>query len=414
MCRFVFKLKILNLKGSVKHMKQHSFSRRLIAMATTALVGIGCAIPAAHAEITAYAGNNLIPSIQVYVRIDAGARFVTNIDNAQYNGGKGTSTALQGAGNDWGTSMFGITGALPLTTDTKAVYKLESGFSTTDGSFNGGKNQIFNRRAYIGLSDDRYGSLLFGKDLFIDNDIWGYDPMVQENMSTATLVYGRNWNQVNDMVEYRSPDKYQLKLGLQASFDKSSEASTPSTHLSDAYGASLQYGIGKLNLLGIYDVVKSNHGYTNLYTNSKEAIFGATYDFTPVEVYAGYEMLRAPQGSKADGGNAIANGGSNNAITPSVYATKAGMSWLGAAWTVSPKVIVRGAWYYTSINDGVGHANLVTAGTEYYFRPNMFWYGTVGEVLNHGHTQFSADIGSPAPAYNRNQFTGYSGISIAF
>lgn len=394
-------------------MKKAFFGSRLAALATTALVGLSCAVPA-HAEITAYAGNDLIPSIQVYVRIDAGLRVVTNVDNALYNGKTGKSTLVQGAGNDWGTSMFGITGALPLTTDTKAVYKLESGFNATNGETNG--TGLFNRRAYVGLSDDRYGTILFGKDLFIDNDIWGYDPMVQENMSTATLVYGRNWPQVADMVEYRSPETYALKLGLQASFDKSDQVPSknypygPSTHLTDAYGASLQYTLGNLNLLGIYDVMKSNAGYTNLYGASKEAIFGATYNFNPVEVFAGYEMLRAPQG---DGPNAtsISNGDQN---TLSIYATKADMSWLGAVWTVTPKVTIRGAWYYTTVNDSVGHANLVTVGTEYYFRPNMFWYATVGEVLNHGETNFSADIGSPAPGYGKNQFSGYSGLSIAF
>lgn len=402
-------------------MKKHFLGRKLAALATTALVGVGLAAPAAHAEITAYAGNDLVPSIQVYVRIDAGLRFVTNAYN--YNGKEGNSSLVQGGGNDWGTSMFGITGALPLTNDTKAVYKLESGFNTNDGSFNGGKSKIFNRRAYVGLSDDRYGTVLFGKDLFIDNDVWGYDPMVQENMSTATLVNGRNWNQVDQMVEYRSPDTYQLKVGLQASFDKDQDGNgwtnptqtpndqlSPSTRLSDVYGGSVQYGIGNLNLLGIYDIVRSDKGYTNLYSASKEAIFGATYNFNPVEVFAGYEMLRAPQ---AGPGDTYATPIGNN-TTNGAFATRADMSWLGAVWTVTPKVVIRGAWYYTKVNDGVGHSNLLTAGTEYYFRPNMFWYGTVGEVLNHGQTDFAADIGSPSPNTGHNQFSGYSGLSIAF
>lgn len=392
-------------------------------MATTALVGLGCAVPA-HAEVTAYAGNNLIPSIQVYLRVDAGVQFVSNVDNQLYGNKTGKTNVFGGGGNSWGTSMFGVTGALPLTTDTKAIYKVESGFNTDDGSFNGGKNQIFNRRAYVGLSDDRFGSLVAGKDLFINNDIWAWDPMVQETTSTATLVEGRNWPQVNDMVEYRSPSTYALKLGLQASFDpgankdSTTSITTTSTHFSNAAGASLQYTLGNLNVLGVYDVMRGQHGYTNLYTASKEAIVAATYNFNPVEVFVGYENLSAPQGSKADGGTAVNDktviGGNNTNTATAVYATKANMAWLGAAWTVTPKITIRGAWYYTKVNDGVGHANLVTVGTEYYFRPNMFWYATVGEVMNSGETQFGVTTQSTPPAAGKNQFTGYSGFSIAF
>lgn len=404
-------------------MKKHLFGRRLAAMATTALVGLGCAVPAAHAEITAYSGNDLIPSIQVYLRVDAGGQFITGVDNQMYGNKNGRTSIFQGGGNSWGTSMFGVHGALNLTQDTQAIYRLESGFNTDDGSFNGGKNQIFNRRAYAGFSDDRYGSLVVGKDLFINNDIWAWDPMVQETTSTATLVEGRNWPQVNDMVEYRSPTTYALKLGLQASFNPASNGTSPgiitSTHLSDAAGGSLQYTLGNLNLLGIYDIMRSNHGYTNLYTSSKEAIFGATYNFNPVELFAGYENLDAPQAGK-DNSNAVAvnassiiGGNNTNAATP-VYATKANMTWLGAVWTVSPKITVRGAWYYTNVNDNAGHANLVTMGTEYYFRPNMFWYGTVGEVINAGKAQFGVTTDNAPPGAGKDQFTGYSGVSIAF
>lgn len=377
-------------------------------MASTALVAAGCLGQAAHAEVTAYAGNNLVPSINVYARIDAGLRFVNNVDLSQYNGKTGNSTLVQAAGNDWGCSMFGITGDLPLTPQTKAVYKLEAGFDATNGSFPG-----FNRRAYVGLSDDRFGTLLFGKDLFIDNDIWGYDPMGQENMSTSTLVYGRNWQGASDMVEYRSPTQYAVQLGLQASLNPSS-----STQTTKYYGASLQYSFHNLSLLGVYDVMQSPNGYTNLYSASKEAIIGATYTLNPVELYAGYQILSAPDAGASNPNAVAVNSTANTGATynpyASVYATHASMSWLGAVWTVIPQVKVRGAWFHTSINDNVGHANLFTVGTEYYFRPNMFWYATVGEVVNSGHAEFAADIGTAPPAPGHNQFSGYSGFSIAF
>ena len=377
--------------------------RKFAVLATTALVGVGFAIPAAHAEVTLYSGNDMVPSIEVYVRIDAGLRFVTNADLQQYNGKTGTGTLVQGGGNDWGTSMFGVNGALKINSDLQAIYKIESGFNAVNGNFNSSTNSIFNRRAYVGLSDDRYGTIMAGRDLFIDNDIWAWDPMGQQNMSTATLVNGRNWNGAAEMVEYRSPNLDGLQIGLQSSFDKSSEI-TPSTRLSDAYGVSAQYTINKLALLAVYDEVKSNTGYSSLYGASKEAIFGATYNFNPVELYAGYQILSAPQ---ADSTTTIDN---VTRLDPS-HAT---MAWLGAAWTVNPNVTVEGGWFHTSVNRSYGAANLYTAGMQYYFRPQMFWYGTVGEVTNNGHNDFAADIGSPAPQPGHNQFSGYSGLSIGF
>ncbi len=393
-----------------KEMPNNALRGMLIT--ATAITCIAMIRPA-HADVTLYSGSGPIPSVVAYIRIDAGLRLNTNVDLPQYNAKEGSSTIVQAGGNDWGTSMFGVKGESQLTPFLKGIYKVESGFNTTTGEFNGGKGAVFNRRAYVGLSNDTYGTIMFGKDLFIDNDVWNFDPMVQENMSTATLVYGRNWDGASDMVEYRSPNWKGLQIGLMASFNNGDSAAT--TNISNAYGVSGEYDIGNLSLYGIYDEMKDKNGnYTNLYSASKEAIFGVTYNFKPVKLYAGYEILNAPQGSKTDGGMAITNpGASYNPYAP-VYATHAYMSWLGAVWTVSPKVTVRGAWFHTGLNDSAGHASLFTAGMEYYLSPNLFLYATGGEVVNSGKANFSADIYAPPPAPGRNQFAGYFGASISF
>lgn len=368
-----------------------SMGRKLAILATTALVGAGFTVPA-HAAITVYQGSDVAPSINFYVRVDAGLQMVTNA----YNSGK-EGTLVNGGGNDWGTSMFGINGDWALDADTKAVYKLESGFNSQNADLNG--EGFFNRRAYVGLSNDEFGTVLIGKDLFIDNDIWGYDPMGQQNLSTATLVYGRSWNQVDQMVEYRSPSLAGLKVGAQVSFEKNSPNTQGaySTRLSDVWGVDGQYNIGNLNVLAVYDVIKGYSGYTSLYGDSKEAIFAANYTMGPVEGYGGYQILSAPQAT---------SGGSH-----------AGMLWLGAAWTISPKVTVEGGWFHTKVNRGVGSADVYTAGMQYYFRPTVFWYGTVGEIVNKGQNNFNLAVDPTsytAPAAGHNQFALYTGMSLGF
>ncbi len=401
--------------------------RRLLA-AATAIAGLGVA-HSAQADVTLYNGNGPVPSVTVYLRVDAGLRLDTNVDNAQYNRGTGSTTLLQAGGNDWGTSMFGVYGSSQLTPDLTGIYKVESGFDATTGQFNSSTNSIFNRRAYVGLSNKQFGTITIGKDLLIDNDVYNFDPMIQENMSTATLVYGRNWDGASNMVQYRSPDWAGFQIGLQAAFDNGDTAF--STRLSNAYGASGEYDIGNLSLYAIYDELQDANGhYSNLYTASREAIFGATYNLKPVQFFAGYEQLSAPDALTPGIGTPIANPGSTfppgtaatvnasgvvtGAAYPPVYASNAFMSWIGAVWTVSDNVTLRGAWFHTGINDHGGNANLFTAGGEYSLSKNLLLYATAGEVTNSGQADFSADVGAPPAAPGHNQFSGITGVSIKF
>lgn len=389
--------------------------KKIFSIYLLAGVGFFSYIQNSKADLTLYSGNNYVPSLNMVVRIDGGFRFIKDANLNQYNAKKGSALLVQAAGNDWKPSLLGVEGGLPITPDLKMVYSAVAAFSTTNGNFPG-----FNHDAYIGLQDENYGTVLFGEDLFINNDIWAYDPMGQQNTSTSTLVYGRNWPIVKDMVEYRSPTWYGVKIGLQASFKDGNgdDGGSQSTRVSNQYGASVQYAINQLNLLAIYDEMKSDQGYTNLYSSSKEAIFAATYNFNPVELYAGYELLSAPQAGAQNPNatpiNSVDNTGAWQQYYPSVYATRASMTWLGAVWTVSPKLLIRSAWYYTALNQDAGHSNLFTVGTEYSFRPNILWYTTVGEVLNQGRVEFASNVGTAPPAPGHNQFGGYSGLSISF
>lgn len=387
-----------------------------------AAVSAAVAVPqAAKADVTLFEGKDKVPSVIAYLRVDAGLRFSTNVDLPQYNGGRAgaTTTLMQSGGNDWGTSMFGVKGTTHLSPNLDGFYLVESGFDATKGTFNSGTNSIFNRRGYAGLSNKDYGKIFVGKDLFIDNDIYDFDPMLQENISTATLVYGRNWGGASNMVEYRSPNWNGLQIGAQATFGNGDMSNTGnkslSTKLSNAYGVSVRYDYKNLSLFGIYDELRDTNGhFTNLYSSSKEGIVGATFNMKPVKLFGGYENLDAPQASKEKGGTPIANPGATFAPYAPLYATSAFMTWVGAELQATPELVLRGAWFYTSVNKAAGHANLATVGAEYYLSDNVFLYLTVGEVINSGNASFSTDIGAPPPARGKDQFAGYNGISIKF
>jgi predicted porin len=412
-------------KRASNYLSGRANTRRGLLLLATALAGVS--LPqVSKADVTLYAGNGPVPSVIAYLRVDAGLRAVGDVDLPSYSSvtnPKGGSTALvQAAGNDWGTSMFGVYGATQLTPDLQGIYKVESGFNAMNGQFNGGDNSIFNRRVFAGLDSLTYGTITFGKDLFIDNDIYNFDPMIQENMSTSTLVYGRNWGGASNMVQYRSPSFGGFKIAGQASFDNGNQNFNGNTSLattiSTKAGVSAEYDIGNLSLYAIYDGAQDAHGrYTNLYTASLESIVGATFKLDPVTFYGGWENLSAPQGNKGlvGGSTPIENPGATNPLVyGSVFASHANMTWLGAVWQATPKIAVRGAWFYTQVNDHAGGANLFTVGSEYSLTKNLLVYLTGGEVLNRGASNFSADIYAPPPKPGGSQFTAFSGISISF
>src|ERR1700686_3873121 len=161
-------------KRASKYIGRAANARRGLLLAT-ALAGVS--LPQiSKADVTLYAGNGPVPSVIAYLRVDAGLRVVGNVDLAQYNGKIGNTTLVQSAGNDWGTGIYGVYGASQLSPDLQGIYKIEGGFNAMNGQFNGGNDSIFNRRVFAGLDSLTYGTITFGKDLFIDNDIYNFDP----------------------------------------------------------------------------------------------------------------------------------------------------------------------------------------------------------------------------------------------
>lgn len=59
-------------------------------------------------------------------------------------------------------SKFGLLGAEELGGGTKAIFRLESGFNSLTGAQSSAGN-LFNRQAYVGLSNDKYGTVTLGR-----------------------------------------------------------------------------------------------------------------------------------------------------------------------------------------------------------------------------------------------------------
>ncbi|MBN3754336.1 porin [Paraburkholderia sp. Tr-20389] len=106
----------------------------------------------------AHAQNN----VTLYGIIDTGIAYVHN------SGGNSTQiTTMSGslAGSRWG-----LKGNEDLGGGLKAIFQLENGFDPTNGTL-GQNNRMFGRQAYVGLTDEKLGTLTLGRQ---------YDPIVDQ------------------------------------------------------------------------------------------------------------------------------------------------------------------------------------------------------------------------------------------
>ncbi|SAK80191.1 porin [Caballeronia hypogeia] len=85
------------------------------------------------------------------------------VDNAfaYVNDQRGHSSIYMSQGN-LQASKFGLLGAEDLGGGTRAIFRLESGFNSLTGA-QSSPGTIFNRQAYMGLANDRYGTLTLGR-----------------------------------------------------------------------------------------------------------------------------------------------------------------------------------------------------------------------------------------------------------
>ncbi|MCM3060955.1 porin, partial [Bacillus subtilis] len=89
-------------------------------------------------------------NVTLYGVVDAGVMYTSRT----FDAGTGASGPHQVSATDGGISgsHFGITGAEDLGAGTKAIFTLESGFTTNNGALGNSNGNLFGRQAFVGLS----------------------------------------------------------------------------------------------------------------------------------------------------------------------------------------------------------------------------------------------------------------------
>jgi predicted porin len=161
-----------------------------IALSTLSLALLGAA-GAAHAQ----------NSVTLYGLIDESIQYVHNANQANQNLTQLFAGNLQG-------NRFGLKGTEDLGGGLKAIFQLENGFDVNTGKLGQG-GRMFGRQAYVGLTQDMYGTVTLGRQ---------YDPLVDMVQAiTADNYFGStfttpgdvdnndNDSRTNNAVKYVSP-----------------------------------------------------------------------------------------------------------------------------------------------------------------------------------------------------------------
>lgn len=181
-------------------------------------------------------------SVTLYGVIDEGIDFTNNA---------GGSHVYETASGYAQGSRWGLKGAEDLGGGMKAVFQLENGFDLNSGRLNQG-GRMFGRQAYVGIADDKYGTITLGRQ---------YDSLVDYFAQTTAAG---NWAgylfaspfdndntdnsfRVDNTVKYASPNLAGFQFGGTYSFSNDENFANNRQY---SFGA--QYAKGGLLIAAAY------------------------------------------------------------------------------------------------------------------------------------------------------------------
>jgi predicted porin len=237
-------------------------STRLSAVAAASLLSIA-GLAQAQSSVTIYGaiGLDVVSASKVYDKVTGTSGSVVKIDdNAIVN------------------SRIGVKGVEDLGGGLKAVFDLESSVHPDTGS--GGGGTFWNRGAYVGLAGG-FGSIKFGHQWDVADDYMGNYFIFGYYSSFFFDGFGSLSNYYDNAIKYSSPNMGGFEGGLfYSAGEKAGKHSAGQT-----FQAAATYGTGPFSIgLAITADKDPSSGSKG---NDMGAI-GASYDFGPVKLRAGY------------------------------------------------------------------------------------------------------------------------------
>jgi predicted porin len=244
-------------------------------------------------------------SVTLYGIVDTGLGYQSSQVSTlgTTSGGRSAFKMVNGV---WAGSRFGFKGAEDLGGGTKAIFQLEEGFNSSNGTM-GVSGLMFNRQAYVGITDTKYGSFTAGRQytpyyLLLSpyspttwlTGAYGAHPGDLDSMDTLYRA--------NNSLVYTSPSIY----GLTGSVSYSVGGVAGSTNAGSTYSAALQYLNGPFGIAaGFQRVNNSTPGGGAWGANSTMSNGGAQPGVSAVN--NGYQTAQAQQRIAVTGGYAFSS-----------------------------------------------------------------------------------------------------------
>ena len=383
--------------------------RKLTSAAAIALVAGAAGMARAEDDSTTVNG------LTFYGTIDVGVSYDTHGVPNSTIGNVGSYYVIQKASNksNWGLSQsgmgqsrLGFKGADDLGDGWTGLFKLEAAINPVGGNLtdalksqtnNNGvpqanqtagvdssaAGQAFARAAYVGLSNDKYGTLTLGRQTTLTADaISTYDPIYNAyafsliGFSGTTAGSGSTedtrWdNSVKYLYAYGP-----ARLGLQYQFGGTI------TRNDTGYSADLGYDLNGLSIDAVYTHKKDEVSAGSLSSAQvlttvglgldPEKSFAATvsdndsytiaarYNWDKFKFFAGFEYIKSMNPSSPLAAGFVDIGGYTGSIVNNTAFTKnrqQDIAWAGARYAVTPKLEVDGAYYYLHQNSYATGAN---------------------------------------------------------
>jgi predicted porin len=148
-------------------------------------------------------------------------------------------------------SRWGLKGAEDLGGGLKAIFQLENGFNASNGALAEG-GRLFGRQAYVGLSDNTYGTVTFGRQY---DSVVDYLAQTTANGNWAGYLFAHPYDNDNtdnsfrldNAVKYASPSIAGFQFGGAYAFSNDTNFAN-----NRAYSFGAQYANGGLLLAAAY------------------------------------------------------------------------------------------------------------------------------------------------------------------
>jgi predicted porin len=181
-------------------------------------------------------------SVTLYGVLDEGIDYTNNV---------GGSAVWEMASGYAQGSRWGLKGSEDLGGGTKAVFQLENGFDVSSGRLGQG-GRMFGRQAFVGLSNDSYGTLTLGRQY---DSVVDYLAQTTANGNWAGYLFAHPYDNDNtdnsfrlgNSVKYASPNLAGLQFGGVYSFSNDTNFAN-----NRAYSFGGQYQNGGLLIAAAY------------------------------------------------------------------------------------------------------------------------------------------------------------------